>query len=206
MTDGVIKYKFDFKQTKPLKLSQYEAIETLRKRLYSLKLIGIHEGIGYGNISQKNNDCTFVVTGTQTGHLASLQGEHYTLIEAYDDRDFYLKSSGMIKPSSESLTHGTIYNLHDDIKAVIHIHSKALWNFMLQNSYLKTEDVPYGTQEMIDEVNRIYSTINPLENTLFVMSGHEDGVIIFGSSLNEAEQTLYSLIADFLSHTELIKE
>jgi hypothetical protein len=205
MIDGIIKYKFDFKQTKPLPLSQYEAIEALRERLFALKLIGIHEGIGYGNISQKNDDGTFIVTGTQTGHLPSLSGEHYAFIKAYDDRDFYLQSTGMIKPSSESLTHGTIYNLDDDIKAVIHIHSKALWKFMLKDNYLKTEDVPYGTQEMIDEVNHIYSTINPLQNALFVMSGHEDGVIAFGTSLNEAEQTLYSLISEFLSQRELTK-
>ncbi len=205
MNDGVIKYNFDFKPTKPLEPVDYEEIESLRSRLYALGLIGVHEGIGYGNISQKDDADTFIVTGTQTGHLSSLKGESYAYIEAYNDRDFYLKSSGMIKPSSESLTHATIYNLDDTIKAVIHIHSKALWNFMLQNNYLKTEDVPYGTQEMINEVNRIYSTKNALINALFVMSGHENGVIIFGASLNEAEQTLYSLISEFLSQTELTK-
>ncbi|MEA3521611.1 MAG: class II aldolase/adducin family protein [Campylobacterota bacterium] len=199
MTDGVIKYKFDFKETQALKPMQYESIEKLRSRLYALGLIGIHEGIGYGNISQKNSNGTFIVTGTQTGHLNSLQGEHYAFIEEYDDREFYLKSSGMIKPSSESLTHGTIYNLHTDIKAVIHIHSQSIWKFMLQGKYLKTENVAYGTQEMIDEVNRIYRDINPLENAKFVMSGHEDGVIIFGRTLEEAEINLYHIISEFLS-------
>lgn len=199
MTDGVIKYKFDFKETQALKPIQYESIEKLRSRLYALGLIGIHEGIGYGNISQKNSNGTFIVTGTQTGHLNSLQGEHYAFIEEYDDREFYLKSSGMIKPSSESLTHGTIYNLHTDIKAVIHIHSQSIWKFMLQGKYLKTENVAYGTQEMIDEVNRIYRDINPLENAKFVMSGHEDGVIIFGRTLEEAEINLYHIISEFLS-------
>lgn len=198
MTDGVIKYTFDFTQTKPLELSQYEAIETLREDFYALGLIGVHQGIGYGNISQKNEDGTFIVTGTQTGHLSSLQGEHYAFIEAYNDRGFYLKSSGMIKPSSESLTHATIYNLNADIKAVIHIHSKALWNFMLKNGYLTTENVPYGTQEMIDEVNRIYSALNPLENALFVMRGHEDGIIAFGTTLKEAQAKIYKLISGFL--------
>ena len=205
MNDGVIKYNFDFKPTKPLEPVDYEEIESLRSRLYALGLIGIYEGIGYGNISQKNSTNTFVVTGTQTGHLSTLKGAHYAFIEAYDDRKFYLKSSGMVKPSSESLTHGTIYNLHPDIKAVIHIHSQSIWNFMLQNDYLKTANVAYGTEEMINEVNRIYSEINPLEDAKFVMSGHEDGVIIFGASLNEAEQTLYILISEFLSQTELTK-
>jgi len=198
MTDGVIKYKFDFTQTKPLKYSQFEAIEAVRTRLYALRLIGIHEGIGYGNISQKNSDGTFIVTGTQTGHLSSLQGKHYAFVEAYDDRDFYLKSSGIIKPSSESLTHGTIYNLHKDINAVIHIHSQSIWKYMLQNEYLKTDNVPYGTQAMINEVNRIYGSINPISNAKFVMSGHEDGVMTFGRTLEEAENTLYKVISEIL--------
>ncbi len=195
MIDGVIKYNFDFRPTSPLHVSQYKDIEDVRSRLYALKLIGISNGIGYGNISQKNSDGTFIITGTQTGDLSSLNGEHYAYIQEYNDRKFYLKSSGMIKPSSESLTHATIYNLHEEIKAVIHIHSKYIWNFMLKNSYLKTEDVDYGTKEMIDEVNRIYEDTDPLSDAKFVMSGHEDGVISFGRTLKEAEITLYRVIS-----------
>ncbi|RUM71421.1 MAG: class II aldolase/adducin family protein [Sulfurovum sp.] len=195
MIDGVIKYTFDFQQTEPLKHEQFTEIESLRKRLFALNLIGVtDEGIGFGNISQRVGRDSFVITGTQTGHLAKLQGEHYALIEAYNDKEFYLKSSGAIKPSSEALTHGTIYNLSFDISAVIHIHSKVIWNFMLKNNYLKTEDVAYGTKEMIDEVNRIFSTIEPLSNPKFVMLGHEDGVIIFGTDLLSAELILYEML------------
>ncbi len=199
MIDGVIKYNFDFTRTKPLDTSQYAQIEEIRERLYALKLIGIHEGIGYGNISQKSLDGTFVITGTQTGHLNSLDGEHYAHILEYDDREFYLKSCGMIKPSSESLTHATIYNLDENIRAVIHIHSKSIWKFMLKNSYLKTKNVPYGTREMIDEVNRIYTDIKPLSDAKFAMSGHEEGVMSFGRSLKEAESNLYGVISEILT-------
>ena len=195
MIDGVIKYTFDFQQTEPLKHEQFTEIESLRKRLFALNLIGVtDEGIGFGNISQRVGRDSFVITGTQTGHLATLQGEHYALIEAYNDKEFYLKSSGAIKPSSEALTHGTIYNLSSDISAVIHIHSKVIWNFMLKNNYLKTKDVAYGTKEMIDEVNRIFSTIEPLSNPKFVMAGHKDGLILFGTDLLSAELTLYKIL------------
>jgi len=204
MTDGVIKYNFDFEKTIALEQSKYLQIEELRERLYALKLIGIQDGIGYGNISQKSSDGTFVITGTQTGHLDSLSGEHYAHILRYSDRDFYLKSCGMIKPSSESLTHGTIYNLHDEIRAVIHIHSKSIWKFMLKNSYLKTKDVPYGTKEMIDEVNRIYADKEPLSDAKFVMSGHEDGVMSFGRTLKEAELNLYGVISEILTQNSLL--
>lgn len=199
MIDGVIKYQINFQPSSPLEASQFAEIESVRKRLFALKLIGVQDGIGYGNISQKIDQGSFVITGTQTGHLKDLNEIHYSLIEEYNDKNFYLKSSGSIKPSSEALTHGTIYNLHDDISAVIHIHSKSLWKFMLEHgSYLKTKEVEYGSIEMIEEVNRIFSTINPIENPKFVMSGHEDGVMVFGESLEEAEIVLFDILGSFL--------
>jgi ribulose-5-phosphate 4-epimerase/fuculose-1-phosphate aldolase len=197
MIDGIIKYNFDFKATDSLKTRDFLEIEMVRERLFALNLIGVtDDGIGFGNISQRVNDDSFVITGTQTGHLKNLEGKHYSFIEAYDDKEFYLKSSGAIKPSSEALTHGTIYNLSPKIGGVIHIHSKVIWNFMLKNDYLKTKDVEYGTEEMIDEVNRIFSLINPLNNPKFVMAGHEDGVMVFGENLLKAELSLYLLLED----------
>jgi ribulose-5-phosphate 4-epimerase/fuculose-1-phosphate aldolase len=197
MIDGVIKYNFDFKPSAPLDESLFSEIELLRERRFTLNLIGVTEDkIGFGNISQKLENGSFVITGTQTGHLEHLDSSHYALIEDYDDKEFYLKSSGAIKPSSEALTHGTIYNLSNEIGAVIHIHSKVIWSFMLKNGYLKTKDVTYGSVEMIDEVSRLFSAINPLNNSKFVMRGHEDGVIFFAEDLHQAELTLYWILRD----------
>jgi len=201
MIDGVIKYNFDFQPSKPLDVSLFSDIESVRKRLFALNLIGVtKDGIGFGNISQRVEGNSFVITGTQTGDLENLEASHYALIEAFDDKQFYLKSSGAIKPSSEALTHGTIYNLSPNIGAVIHIHSQTLWEFMLKGSYLKTEKVEYGSTEMIEEVNRLFSTIKPLSNPKFVMAGHEEGVMVFGKNLEEAEQVLYRIIASVLYH------
>ncbi len=199
MIDGVIKYNFDFKKSSPLEKSLYKEIHEVRERLFALGQIGEKDGIGYGNISQRVSKKSFVITGTQTGALKSLDAKHYALIEDYDDEKFFLKSSGAIKPSSEALTHGTIYNLSPDIKAVIHIHSKALWDFMLEKDYKKTADVLYGSTLMIKEVNRIYKNDNPLKNPKFVMSGHEEGIITFGEDLKDAELTLYLLISDLIN-------
>ncbi len=198
MIDGVIKYKFNFTKSKALEKSLWRKIEKTRERLYALKLIGEKDGIGYGNISRRQSQNSFVITGTQTGNLKTLKSKHYSLIEAYDDRKFYLKSSGAIKPSSEALTHGSIYNLNPTIGAVIHIHSQNLWDFMLKNSYKKTKDVPYGSTQMIDEVKRIYQDINPLDDPKFVMSGHQDGIIAFGKDLKQAQLAIYELVGEFI--------
>ncbi len=197
MIDGVIKYDFQFTKSEPLSVENYLEIESVRERLYDLNLIGVtKEGIGFGNISRRIDANSFVITGTQTGHLAKLSGEHYSLVEEYNDKEFYLKSSGSIKPSSEALTHGIIYNLSSKIGAVIHIHSKEIWNFMLTHDYLKTKAVEYGSVEMIDEVNRIFSNIEPLSNPKFVMAGHEDGVMVFGEDLVGAELVLMGILEE----------
>ena len=197
MIDGVIKYNFDFKPSEPLDISLFSDIESVRQRIFTLNLIGVTDtGIGFGNISQRVDSNSFVITGTQTGHLENLNASHYSLIEEFNDKEFYLKSSGVIKPSSEALTHGTIYNLSPDIGAVIHIHSKAVWKFMLNGGYLRTKNVEYGSTEMIDEVNRLFSKIKPLSNPEFAMAGHEDGVIVFGKILADAELTLYKILRE----------
>jgi len=188
MIDGIIKYNFDFTPSAPLDESYFKEIEPIRKRLYLLGLVGEADGIGYGNVSQRveDNPNSFVITGTQTGHLEDLTAKDYSLVEEYSDKEFYLRSLGAIKPSSEALTHGTIYNLSPHIGAIIHIHSSDIWNYMLDGEYLHTTKVEYGSLAMIEEVARIYQDIDPLSNPKFVMAGHQDGVMFFGRDIEEA--------------------
>lgn len=197
--EGVVKYNITFNKSKALKRSLVNPIETCRERLYAMGLVGAYpDGIGYGNISQRTESEAFVITGTQTGHLSNLTPRYYSLVEECDDRSFSLKASGAVKPSSEALTHGTIYGLDDKIRAVIHIHSMSLWKFMLSGQYLRTKNVEYGTTQMIEEVERIYRDINPLEQPLFAMAGHEEGIVCFAESIKEAELVLLALIDDYL--------
>ncbi len=196
MIDGIIKYNLEFNISAPLKKSHISDIEAVRKRLFMLGLVGEANGIGYGNVSQKTDRDldTFIITGTQTGYLEDLGAEHYSKIDEHSDKRFYLKSSGSIKPSSEALTHATIYNLSPNIGAVIHIHSREIWEFMLERDYLRTAKVEYGSLEMIDEVGRVFQDIDPLSNPKFVMSGHQDGVMFFGRDLKEAEAEVLSVV------------
>ena len=198
MTDGVIKYNFHFTPTAPLPKTAWEEIEAVRERLFAMKLIGEKAQIGYGNISRRIDNERFIITGTQTGHLPNLTAEHYAQIDAWNDETFTIHSSGATKPSSEALTHATIYNLSPDIKAVIHIHSKTIWNFMLNHHYPQTADVPYGSREMIEAVKALYRHQNPLHEPKFVMKGHEEGVMTFGRDLREAEVVLYGIVGEML--------
>ena len=199
MIDGVIKYSIEHTTKDAPAFSDYELLEALRSRLFTLGLVGVQDDIGYGNISVRERSMnSFFITATQTGDLSSLTEEHYTYISDYNFPKFQVISQGKYQPSSEALSHAMIYQINPEINAVIHIHSKALWEFMKENNSLFTT-AEYGTVEMVEEIASLYKDINPFENSIFVMKGHEDGVIAFGKSVKEAELTLYSMIQKYLT-------
>ncbi len=202
MTDGVIKYTIDhtiFDARIPYDI--YSELEKVRTRLHHLGVIGVDaEGVGYGNISVKEAIVTdvFYVTATQTGHLSQLGTSLYTKVTGYDFDTFTLRSKGKERPSSEALSHAMIYELDPTIKAVIHIHSPALWVFAKQRGDLSTT-AAYGTRAMTEEIAALYPERDPLSSPMFVMRGHEDGIMVFGESLQKAEKRLLGLLKAYLS-------
>ena len=91
-----------------------------------------------------------------------------------------------------------IYKINSNINAVIHIHSKALWEFMKENNALHT-NAEYGTIEMVNEIASLYKEKNPFDESIFVMRGHEDGIMAFGKTVQEAELTLFDTIQKYLT-------
>lgn len=199
MKDGVIKYKIKHKYKKAPKFTNYKKLEKLRTRLFALGLIGELDGIGYGNLSiRSDKEKTFFITATQTGKKSNLENKYYTYISGYDFSQFKVVSKGLYKPSSEALSHAMIYEIHPDINSVIHIHSAPLWKFMKKNEYLSTT-AEYGTVEMVKEIASLYDDKNPFKDNIFVMKGHEDGIITFGRSIKEAELTLYKMMRKYMN-------
>lgn len=198
--EGVVKYSLKFTQTQEVAVKECEKIEKTRERLFALGLIGAYDdGIGYGNISVRyKKKSSFVITATQTGELPKLNPKYYSLVKSVDFDTFTTTAIGVSKPSSEAITHGCIYELDSKINAVIHIHNEKLWRFMLENDYLSTNDTPYGTPEMVEDVRDIYRTIEPMLNNAFVMKGHFEGIVVFGKSLKQAEKALYNIVQVYL--------
>ncbi len=199
--DGVVKYSLQFTQTDEVAKKECQKIEKTRERLFSLGLIGAYDnGIGYGNISLRyTKKNAFVITATQTGELPKLSPKYYSLVKNVDFKTFTTTAIGVSKPSSEAITHACIYELDARINAVIHVHNEKLWRFMLENDYLSTNDTPYGTPEMVEDVRDIYKDINPMLNNAFVMKGHFEGVVVFGKSLKQAEKALYTIVQELLN-------
>ncbi|MEJ2308485.1 MAG: class II aldolase/adducin family protein [Gammaproteobacteria bacterium] len=207
--EGVIKFRLDFRQSGPLDFPELGALETCRQRFRALGLIGgndpqRYEGLGYGNISHRlaPGDEAFVVSGTQTGHLESMGAEGYALVTGCDPERNIIEAEGVIKPSSEAMTHAVIYRELPSVQAVIHVHSPDIWNRADELGLPQTaRDVPYGTPAMAAEMRRIIASGMGGWHTIS-MAGHEDGVITWGDKLDEAAAELESLYRQVVSDRE----
>lgn len=178
-----------------------------RRILRSTALIGQdpgrYEGAGYGNLSLRLFDRfvppgrrEFLITGTQTSGMPSLALNDVALVERYDYRTNRVRSRGSARPSSEALTHGAAYDLESRIQAVFHAHSPEIWRCAKALGLPTTDpSADYGTPEMALEVRRLYRLDDLRDRRLLVMGGHEDGVVAFGRSPDEAGSVLLTWLA-----------
>jgi L-ribulose-5-phosphate 4-epimerase len=198
-TEGVIKYQLDFIPSEPV-IEGIEALNIWRSIMYGLGLVGQQEdrylGYGFGNLSQRSVDKSeqFIISASQTGCFAQLEASHYTLIEAFDIADNRIQASGCLPPSSEALSHAMIYQLNPAIQCVFHIHDPLLWQFGLQHEYPTTSaEVEYGTVAMAREVQRLYQHTELRQSGTLMMGGHEDGVMVFGETMQQTGMRLIQL-------------
>jgi len=205
--EGVIKFDLRFESAPPVVLNPLHELNAWRTILWKLELIGQdparYGGYGFGNVSQRTGPLAapcgqrqFVISGTQTGHLDSLEAEHYATVEHYDPARNQVVATGPIRPSSESLTHGMIYDLDADIHVILHVHSPDIWESAPALGIPVTDaGVEYGTPAMAHEVKRLFDDTDVRHKGIFSMGGHADGVVAFGVTSGEAGCTLLSALA-----------
>lgn len=212
-TEGVIKFRCDFTPAAALPYATISELNAWRKIMYMTELIGQspsrYGGYGFGNISCRLDDqlrddgqYPFVITGTQTGFKADLAAEDYVVVSECHARENRLVASGPVQPSSESLTHGAVYALDGSILWVVHSHSPDIWRHAGELAVPMTRDVPYGTPEMAEEVRRLFAESDVCEKRIFGMAGHEDGIVTFGRTAEEAGFVMLGYLARALQLVE----
>jgi hypothetical protein len=190
--EGYVKFKCiwektDFDFPEPL----FEKLNCWRDRLYQNKLIGSHDnGTGFGNISTRLSDNSFIITGTATGSKKKLTKNDYALVTDYDLLKNMVKCSGKIMASAESLSHAAIYDKNTEFTGVIHIHHFNMWEKLRGNLPTTNYNVEYGTPEMAFEVKNLFDRTNVRQTRIFVMGGHKEGIVSFGRDLDEAGQVI----------------
>ena len=195
MDEGYIKFTSDLLEAPAPDTIYTSKLDDWRKRLHDLSLIGEYpNGIGFGNLSRRFNSRSFIISASGTGGKVDLTPEDYVLVTEFDIRTNYLASKGQHHPSSESLTHGVIYNTLPDVRCIMHVHDAKLWTAYKNILPTTAEHIPYGTPEMAKEVKRMITSFSPRSAQVIVMGGHEEGVIVFGRSVDITGQRLIKLV------------
>jgi hypothetical protein len=208
--EGVIKFQVDHED----RLLVPRRVESLVCKLVAWREIlsltglvgqdpGLYEGASYGNVSARVGPPSagwgrraFLITGSQTAGTRCISLNEFAVVERYDYRRNCVASYGKIQPSSESMTHGAVYDLGSNIRCVLHVHSPVLWSRARQLKLPTTDPAAsYGTPAMALEVQRLYRETLLPERAILAMGGHEDGIVVFGRSPEVAGQTLLTWLA-----------
>jgi L-ribulose-5-phosphate 4-epimerase len=194
--EGYIKFKCIIKNKTPVSKNKIIDLNIYRNKLYKLKLIGAYSNkIGYGNISIRDKDKKFLISGTTTGNYAKLTNKHYSKVVSYKIKLNTLTCSGAIKASSESMTHANIYECNKNIGAVIHIHNNKLWKKHLYKLPTTPKYATFGTPELAYEIKKLYNNSKFKTKKIAILGGHVSGIIVFGKDLEEA----YSIILKYFN-------
>lgn len=170
-------------------------LNACRRKLLELRLIGLDSsGIGFGNLSVRDGATTnFYITGSATGGLPKLSLTDCVRVVDCDFKKNWLRYEGTAIPSSESLTHAAIYKSDSMTSAVVHCHDSGLWAALLDRAPTTSKAVAYGTPEMAYEIIRLFDEGDVRTKKMFVMAGHQAGIIAFGKNLEDAFDVLMAV-------------
>lgn len=194
---GYVKFNCEWVRTGPLSADILKDMNVARGRLYERGLVGAYaDGTGFGNVSIRSPGgpgTRFIITGTATGGFRTLASGHYTHVTDFDFAKNWLRCEGPIKASSESLSHAAVYVSDPSAMAVVHVHSRPMWERFVGRLPTTSRSAEYGTPEMAAEISKLFAETNVKDRKAFVMGGHEEGLVSFGASLAEAIDAILGL-------------
>jgi ribulose-5-phosphate 4-epimerase/fuculose-1-phosphate aldolase len=190
--EGYVKFRQERRPGPPLPERSWKGLEAARAVLYRAGLVGMYQdGIGFGNVSwleapETDGFRPFIISGTQTGNLAQLDGRFYVRVLSVNAPDNSLRCEGPVDASSESMTHAAVYAADPSITCVLHVHHWQHWQRLLHRIPTTDAAVAYGTPDMAMEVGRLFRESDLAQVGLFAMAGHEEGLVSFGRNPAEA--------------------
>jgi ribulose-5-phosphate 4-epimerase/fuculose-1-phosphate aldolase len=138
----------------------------------------------------------FLITGTQTGGVADAGPAHFTTVQRCAVGDGFVESEGPSAPSSEAMTHAAMYGVDEHLRFVFHVHSVEIWRHARRLELPVTPpEVEYGTTQMAWAVEKLLQQRRTREAGAIAMLGHEDGVITFGETPEQAGEAMMRWLA-----------
>ena len=190
MDEGVIQFLLHRGDSSILMDTEaFAVIQSWRYILHQLGLIGQdpdrYHGLGYGNISLRVSEEHFWISGTQTGGLSLLLPQDFARVTRADIDSNQIWADGSSLPSSEALSHAAVYAASPDATCVVHIHCPVIWRAAGQLKLpAVAADIGYGTPAM---AHAIYEEVaRSPEQGILTMAGHEDGLLSWGCSHENA--------------------
>jgi L-ribulose-5-phosphate 4-epimerase len=200
MAEHVIKYNLKQRNKGFVFRGQdYRRLNKLRDLFYAKRLIGqndaLYDGLCYGNISIRyRNTDKFIISCSQSGHIRKLNRMHYTLVDKINIRKNHIVACGLHSPSSESLSHGAIYQGNKNIKYVVHIHSANIWqNYKKLNLFGVDSSASYGSTYMACACKDYVKKYDSLNYGAFVLLGHQDGIMLYAKKYSTIIKKLNSI-------------
>jgi len=193
MDEGYIKFTHLWIK-KPVTIpgSILDELNDVRQELKRLGMVGkIPDGPSFGNLSVRHSKTSFFITGSDTGGFDFLSTDQIALVTESIVSSNRISSIGLIAASSESMSHAAIYQSCEDVKAIIHFHHLEFWSHFLGKLPTTSSDIPYGTPELAMELGRMIHEKN--QSSVIVLGGHHEGVISYGTSLQNAFKQLLAL-------------
>jgi ribulose-5-phosphate 4-epimerase/fuculose-1-phosphate aldolase len=187
-----VKFTYQCARADIARLDALTELNACRQKLLEQRLIGVDSnGVGFGNLSLRDGvSGNFYITGSATGGLPELTPTDCVRVVAYDFARNWLCYEGAAIPSSESLTHAAIYESDPTISAVIHCHDSGSWRTLRHRVPTTSKAIAYGTPEMANEIMRLFKETDVRSREIFVMAGHEGGIVTFGKNLENAFDVL----------------
>ncbi|HSJ49487.1 MAG TPA: class II aldolase/adducin family protein [Gammaproteobacteria bacterium] len=191
MDEGVIKFQLQFTPgSLPDGLPLAELI-AWQRIMQKLGLLGRdpdrYGGLAYGNLSLRLENNGFVISASQCADRPRPTAKDYCLVTAWDCARNRLVAQGPAHPSSESLTHAALYDAEPTIGCIIHGHSPEIWQRREALRLASTRpEVAYGTPAMASEMVRLYREHGFRGRGTLAMGGHQDGIVSFGRTCDEA--------------------
>lgn len=197
--EGVIKFHVSHETGVCCKESDVAELTEWRNKLRAAGLVGQdlarYEGLGFGNLSKRMEDGTFLITASQTGHLETLAPDHYARIMGFDPGRNLVRSKGMNPPSSETMTHLAVYGASQAAQFVFHVHCPEIWNAKAGLNLLVTDPaIECGTVELFYEVRRLLEIRQNGRRGVLAMGGHTDGLLAWAGTADETGFHLLSLL------------